>query len=67
VRPQKNKVTAILFGYAGCGKTSLYNNLCGTKEPVGFAHSNLTQSMISADCCHELEGQLRIFDTPGIV
>jgi putative ribosome biogenesis GTPase RsgA len=60
-------VSAILLGYSGSGKTSLYNNLCDTKEAVGFARENLTPTMTAADCYHLQKGSLVIYDTPGAV
>lgn len=58
------KAAAAVIGPCGHGKTSLVNNLCGTKNATGEAMDSKTQN-IYPGMVKYLSSEFLIIDTPG--
>jgi predicted GTPase len=54
----------VIMGEIGCGKTTLFNNLCNTKLEAGWSATSLTRGLfIRNTACGE--NDLTLIDTPG--
>jgi septin family protein len=63
-----NALNVFILGYAGHGKTTIYNNLCKKNESVGFAFQSVTSEIVFAQCKHLSNNQtMNIYDSPGII
>ncbi|KAM3131515.1 hypothetical protein pb186bvf_016445 [Paramecium bursaria] len=59
-----NKLTCVLIGELGVGKTSVFNKICGTQE---LADSNLKSNTLKIAQSRSIEGYgFNLIDSPGI-